>query len=112
MKVIGRLPGEQSCLSLLRAVLDRAFKGWRGLTMTSDLTRFGTCRISGASCSSHRPSSIASGTGEADVGEVAVTEAGTAASWEQDGACVRAVWTRPETPPCSNAEPPLLLASP
>jgi putative transposase len=33
-KVIGRLPGEQSCLSLVWAVLDRASKGWRGLTMT------------------------------------------------------------------------------
>jgi transposase-like protein len=34
VKVIGRLPGEQSCLSLVLAVLDRASKGWRGLTMT------------------------------------------------------------------------------
>ena len=34
VKVIGRLPGEQSCLSLVWAVLDRASKGWRGLTMT------------------------------------------------------------------------------
>ena len=35
-KVIGRLPGETSCLSLVWAVLDRAARGWRGLTMTSD----------------------------------------------------------------------------
>ncbi len=28
-KVIGRLPGERSCLSLVWAVLDRASKGWR-----------------------------------------------------------------------------------
>ncbi len=35
-KVIGRLPGETSCLSLVWAVLDRASRGWRGLTMTSD----------------------------------------------------------------------------
>ena len=35
MKVIGRLPGEASCLSLVWAVLDRASKGWRGLTMTA-----------------------------------------------------------------------------
>ena len=35
-KVIGRLPGETSCLTLVRAVLDRASRGWRGLTMTSD----------------------------------------------------------------------------
>jgi putative transposase len=33
-KVIGRLPGERSCLSLVWAVLDRASHGWRGLTMT------------------------------------------------------------------------------
>ena len=35
-KVIGRLPGETSCLTLVWAVLDRASCGWRGLTMTSD----------------------------------------------------------------------------
>ena len=35
-KVIGRLPGESSCLTLVWAVLDRASRGWRGLTMTSD----------------------------------------------------------------------------
>ncbi|MGH3851551.1 MAG: hypothetical protein ACRDRT_17985 [Pseudonocardiaceae bacterium] len=34
MKVIGRLPGEHSCLSLVWAVLDRASAGWRGFTMT------------------------------------------------------------------------------
>ena len=33
-KVIGRLPGETTCLSLVWAVLDRASHGWRGLTMT------------------------------------------------------------------------------
>ena len=33
-KVIGRLPGETSCLGLVWAVLDRASRGWRGLTMT------------------------------------------------------------------------------
>ena len=33
-KVIGRLPGETSCVSLVWAVLDRASHGWRGLTMT------------------------------------------------------------------------------
>ena len=32
--MIGRLPGERSCLSLVWAVLDRASHGWRGLTMT------------------------------------------------------------------------------
>ena len=35
-KVIGRLPGETSCLALVWAVLDRASRGWRGLTMTAD----------------------------------------------------------------------------
>jgi putative transposase len=35
-KVIGRLPGETSCLTLVWAVLDRASRGKRGLTMTSD----------------------------------------------------------------------------
>jgi putative transposase len=34
-KVIGRLPGEHSCLSLVWAVLDRASAGWRGFTMTA-----------------------------------------------------------------------------
>jgi putative transposase len=35
-KVIGRLPGETTCLTLVWAVLDRASRGWRGLTMTAD----------------------------------------------------------------------------
>jgi putative transposase len=35
VKVIGRLPGEHSCLSLVWAVLDRASAGWRGFTMTA-----------------------------------------------------------------------------
>ena len=34
VKVIGRLPGERSCLSLVWAVLDRASRGWRGVVMT------------------------------------------------------------------------------
>ena len=34
-KVIGRFPGETSCVSLVWAVLDRASRGWRGLTMTA-----------------------------------------------------------------------------
>jgi transposase-like protein len=34
VKVIGRLPGETSCLSLVWAVLDRASRGWRGFNMT------------------------------------------------------------------------------
>jgi putative transposase len=35
-KVIGRLPGETSCLTLVWAVLDRASRGWPGFTMTSE----------------------------------------------------------------------------
>jgi putative transposase len=33
-KVIGRFPGETSCISIAWAVLDRASRGWRGLSMT------------------------------------------------------------------------------
>ena len=32
--MIGRLPGEHSCLSLVWAVLDRASAGWRGFAIT------------------------------------------------------------------------------
>ncbi len=39
VKVIGRLPGERSCLSLVWAVLDRASKGWRGVRHTPATTR-------------------------------------------------------------------------
>src|SRR5215213_5830426 len=38
-KVIGRLPGETSCLGLVWIVLDRASRGWRGLTMTPKALR-------------------------------------------------------------------------
>ena len=38
-KVIGRLPGETSCTSLVWAVLDRASHGWRGFTVTATGTR-------------------------------------------------------------------------
>jgi len=34
VKVIGRLPGERTCLGLVWAVLDRASRGWRGVVMT------------------------------------------------------------------------------
>ncbi len=34
MKVIGRLPGEPSCLSLLWSVFDRASKNWHGVRVT------------------------------------------------------------------------------
>jgi hypothetical protein len=49
--VIGRLPGESSCLSLVWAVLDRASHGWRGLTMTP--RRRGCCKTSAASSCTH-----------------------------------------------------------
>ena len=39
VKVIGRLPGERSCLSLVWAVLDRASRGWRGVEMTPTIVR-------------------------------------------------------------------------
>lgn len=39
VKVIGRLPGEASCLNLVWAVLDRASRGWRGMSMTPAGTR-------------------------------------------------------------------------
>ena len=53
-KVIGRLPGETSCLTLVWAVLDRASRGWRGLTMTADGLRLLQDR---AARSSTRPAS-------------------------------------------------------
>jgi len=39
VKVIGRLPGERSCLPFVWAVLDRASKGWRGVKHTPSTTR-------------------------------------------------------------------------
>ncbi len=39
VKVIGRLPGERTCLSLVWAVLDRASRGWRGVVHTPATTR-------------------------------------------------------------------------
>jgi len=39
VKVIGRLPGERSCLSLVWAVLDRASRGWRGVVMNPHAVR-------------------------------------------------------------------------
>ena len=39
VKVIGRLPSEASCLNLVWAVLDRASRGWRGMSMTPAATR-------------------------------------------------------------------------
>ena len=37
--MIGRFPGETSCLGLVWAVLDRASRGWRGLTMSPKALR-------------------------------------------------------------------------
>lgn len=39
VKVIGRLPGERSCLSLVWAVLHRASRGWRGVDMNPRAVR-------------------------------------------------------------------------
>jgi len=39
VKVIGRLPGERTCLGLVWAVLDRASRGWRGVVMTPTAVR-------------------------------------------------------------------------
>ncbi len=39
VKVMGRLPGKRSCLSLVWAVLDRASRGWRGVEMTPKVVR-------------------------------------------------------------------------
>jgi len=39
VKVIGRMPGEASCLSLVWAVLERASTGWRGLRYTPAISR-------------------------------------------------------------------------
>jgi transposase-like protein len=50
-KVIGRLPGERSCLRLVWAVLDRASKGWRGLTYTQPPRA--SSKTSATSCSTH-----------------------------------------------------------
>jgi putative transposase len=38
-KVIGRFPGETSCVTLVWAVLDRASRGWRGFPVTATATR-------------------------------------------------------------------------
>jgi len=51
VKVIGRLPNEASCLSLVWAVLDRSSKGWRGLRYTPAITR----HLTGIRHQLHRP---------------------------------------------------------
>ncbi len=51
-KFIGRFPGETSCISIVWAMLDRASRGWRGLTMTQpDCASFKT---SVAACCTRR----------------------------------------------------------
>ena len=39
VKVIGRFPGQTSCLTLVFGVLSRAAAGWRGLPYTAQITR-------------------------------------------------------------------------
>jgi putative transposase len=39
VKVMGRLPSERSCLSLVWAVLDRTSRGWRGVEMSPKVVR-------------------------------------------------------------------------
>ena len=51
VKVIGRLPGERSCLSLVWAVLDRASRGWRGVQQTIP-----SIRLLAERCSTPSPS--------------------------------------------------------
>ena len=53
VKVIGRLPGEHSCLSLVWAVLDRASAGWRGFAMTPPDSDY--CRTCAAACTTRQP---------------------------------------------------------
>jgi putative transposase len=58
VKVIGRLPGERSALSLLWAVRDRAAGGWRGITYTpADVRRLQTIRrdLGLTTTKKHRP---------------------------------------------------------
>ena len=50
-KVIGRLPGERSCLGLVWAVLDRASHGWRG--SPSPRPPRSCSKASAATCSRH-----------------------------------------------------------
>ena len=59
VKVIGRLPGETSCLSLVWAVLDRASRGWRGVTQHRRPSVFS--RTCAASCWNHRSTSARTG---------------------------------------------------
>jgi hypothetical protein len=53
VKVIGRLPGEHSCLKLVWAVLDRASTDWRGFTMTPP--GCGCCRAYAGRCTTRLP---------------------------------------------------------
>ena len=73
VKVIGRLPGERSCLSLVWAVLDRAAAGWRGVTVTPADARL-LARLRGQLEPATLPDR-----GGADDGEPAGDEAATAA---------------------------------
>jgi putative transposase len=83
--VIGRLPGEQSCLPLVWAVLERASKGWRGLTMTPKALR----RLQDL-----RRELLAQPPGHSGNGEVSA-ETVTAAASHPARACVRSRLHRP-----------------
>jgi len=54
-KVIGRFPCETSCISIAWAVLDRASRGWRGLSMTPPGS--GSCKTCADPCSNDPPAS-------------------------------------------------------
>jgi putative transposase len=56
IKVVGRLPGETNCLTLVLAVLDRASRNWCGLTMTANGLRL--LQDLRAPCSSRLASSV------------------------------------------------------
>lgn len=55
MKVIGRLPGEASCLSLVWAVLDRTSRGPRGFTISDGTAN---SKICAARSSNHPPTQL------------------------------------------------------
>jgi transposase-like protein len=69
VKVIGRLPGEHSCLSLVWAVLDRASVGWRGFTMTPAGLRL----LADLRRSLHDPPTILPQRNSAESDEIALT---------------------------------------
>jgi hypothetical protein len=73
VKVIGRLPGERSCL--------RASKGWRGITMSPKALRL----LQDLRRQLPEPSAGL----QPDAGDQVITETATATAWHQIGARVR-----------------------